>query len=222
MEGRGSSGRPAAGDDEEQEREGGTRQRNARMGRRRRNARKGRGSSHSGDGATTQRKEGRGCTTGRRLCYAERGGARGRSVSSAGAWRGGEDSLAAGGRLDFLKQRCRCGIAGAVGEGAREGGNAEALGFGICFIYICYWALQLWADGPEMNRGCGETGTEDALQSPPPPSPTGTTFAPIRSPRGSKFSHTRPLMEEFPVGNWESGPRCHPYRAHHTYCISQD
>jgi hypothetical protein len=64
MEGRGSSGLPAAGDDEEQEREGGTQQRNARMGRRQRNARKGRGRSTAGDGATAQRKEGRGCTTG--------------------------------------------------------------------------------------------------------------------------------------------------------------
>jgi hypothetical protein len=53
-------------------------------------------------------------------------------VSNAGAWRGGEDSMAAGGRLDFLKQRCGCGIAGAAGEGATDGGNAEALGFGIC------------------------------------------------------------------------------------------
>jgi hypothetical protein len=131
----------------------------------------------AGDGATAQRKEGRGCTTGRRLCYAERGGARGRSVSNVGAWRGGEDSLTAGGRLDFLKQRCGCRIAGAAGEGAREGGNAEALGFGICFIYICYWVLQLWADGPEMKRGCGETGT-GMLYHPAPAIPDGDNFGP--------------------------------------------
>jgi hypothetical protein len=110
-------------------------------------------------------------------CATQRGGARGRSVSNVGAWRGGEDSLTAGGRLDFLKQRCGCRIAGAAGEGAREGGNAEALGFGICFIYICYWALQLWADGPEMKRGCGETGT-GMVYHPAPAIPDGDNFGP--------------------------------------------
>jgi hypothetical protein len=158
---RGSSGHPAVGNGVEQEQEGGTRRRNARNVRQWCNTRKGKGLFHScrrhncaaqgGEGphhwsATVQHRKGRGS----RLAGERRG-----------AWCGGEDSLAAGGRLDFLKQSCRCG-----GSGGKESMREETmkhLGFGIWFLYLCHSALQLWADGLELKRGCGETGTTDVV-----------------------------------------------------------
>jgi hypothetical protein len=62
-----------------------------------------------------------------------------------------------------------------------------------------------------LNRGREDTGTGVALQSPPPPTLTGTKISPFNSLWGLNQYHPRPLMEEFPAGNRGTGPCCHPY-----------
>lgn len=55
--------------------------------------------------------------------------------------------------------------------------------------------------GPREERGM--------LPHPRPRLPVRGEIFPFTSLRGKKLPHPHPLMEEFPMGNWASGPHCH-------------
>jgi hypothetical protein len=98
---------------------------------------------------------------------------------------------------------------GRLGEGAREEGNDEASRVWNLVLYT-FAIRPCRVDGPKLKRGYEEMGMGTDVPSPPPPSLMGTIFTLIRSSRGSKFSHTCPLMEEFPAVNRGMGACCHP------------
>jgi hypothetical protein len=95
----------------------------------------------------------------------------------------------------------------------------------IVFIFLAgYWAFR-WAFcfGSLIRSTCtrGEVarnGDRDYVTIPAPPSPTGRSFLPYRSPWGLVLSHPHPLIGEFPVGNRGTGPCCHLCRGGGNEC----
>jgi hypothetical protein len=104
-----------------------------------------------------------------------------------------------------------------AGEKVRKGNGWEEM-LGFCSFYMPPLVLgRSWTDGLDQtmktykfNRGMRGYEAGGARPSPPPPDPTGTGFIPFDSPRVLNCYHPRPLIEEFPVWNRGSGPRCHP------------
>ena len=69
--------------------------------------------------------------------------------------------------------------------------------------------------GPDLIRppiGLGapaDNGDGEVENVPTPASPDGACFYPLTSPWGTNIPHFHPLMDEIPVGDRGSGPRCH-------------
>jgi hypothetical protein len=106
-----------------------------------------------------------------------------------------------GGRVETESERRRREVAGPAGIWELGLGF---LSFVLGLVTLCGLLLAHAGTPRRGERGRGDK--ERSLLH-----PTGMRFSPLRSPRGLKISQLHPLMDEFPVGDRGSGPRCHPY-----------